>query len=240
MAEDRNNEERASPPYWERVWASFWRFRTNRISTRVVYVMFAIGILAPLLANGFPLAMSLPVALPTLEDEKTAMFRELNKALEAERNAALDAIDEGEPDAFDRLERAEDALKAAKPDFDDNVWPHERAKILQVSETTLSFPVLIDLCRPQRESAVLDYVYNAFLLGLIICIVPMLIWRFTRGPIGFRSKLQMLLVMETVGAIVIFIGAGQTSATYVDYYQISELSEQEGVGWVLWPPIPYR
>jgi ABC-type dipeptide/oligopeptide/nickel transport system permease subunit len=239
MADDENNEEQASPPYWERVWASFWRFRTNRISTRVVYAMFAIGILAPLLANGFPLAMSLPVALPTLEDQKTAMFRERNKALEAQRNAALDAVDEGESDAFERLERAEDALSAARPDFDTNVWPGERAKILQASETTLRFPVMIDLCRPQRESAVLDYVYNAFLLGFLICIVPMLIWRFTRGPIGFRSKLQMMLVMEAVGAIVIFVGAGQTSSTYVDYYQISKLSEDEKVGWVLWPPIPY-
>ena len=140
----------ASPPFWERVWASFWRFRTNRISTRVIYAMFAIGVLAPLLANSFPLAMSLPDALPTLEEEKKAMFRELNKALETERNAALDAVDEGEPDAFERLEHAENALSAAKPDFETNVWPQERARILQASETTLSFPVLLDLCRPHH------------------------------------------------------------------------------------------
>ncbi len=220
--DEKLNEERASPPFWERVWVSFWRFRTNRISTGVVCAMFAVGILAPLLANGFPLVMNLPEALSTLDDEKTAMFRERNKALEAERNAALDAVDEGDPDAFDRLELAEDALKAAKPDFDNNVWPQERAKILQASETTLSFPVMIDLCRPQRESAILDYVYNAFLLGFLICIAPILIWRFTKGPIGFKRTVQMMLVMEVVGAIVVFIGAGQTSSTFVDYYQISK------------------
>lgn len=232
-------EGEASPPFWERMWTSFWRFRTNRISTRVIYAMFAIGVLAPLLANSFPLAMSLPDALPTLEEEKKAMFRERNKALETERNAALDAVDEGETDAFERLECAENALSAAKPDFETNVWPQERARILQASETTLSFPVLIDLCRPQRESAILDYAYNAFLLGFLLCIIPVLIWHFARGQIGLRRKLQIMLVMELVGAIVLFIGARQTSSAFIDYYKVAELSEQEDVGWVLWPPIPY-
>ena len=36
------DEGEASPPFRERMWTSFWRFRTNRISTRVIYAMFAI------------------------------------------------------------------------------------------------------------------------------------------------------------------------------------------------------